>query len=68
VVTVSDPLNHAVAGATVRVTGAGIKAKSGRTKSTGKVTLKLRPRKKGRLTFSATKPGYAAGSLSMRVS
>jgi hypothetical protein len=35
---------------------------------TGKVTFKLRPRKKGRLNFTATKPGYAAGSLSMRVS
>jgi hypothetical protein len=68
VVTVSDPLNHAVGGATVRVTGAGIKAKRARTKMTGKVTFRLRPRKKGRLVFSATKPGYAAGSLSMRVS
>ena len=68
VVTVSDPMNHAVAGATVRVTGAGIKAKRGRTKMTGKVTFRLRPRKKGRLVFSATKPGYAAGALSMRVS
>jgi hypothetical protein len=68
VVTVSDPMNHAVAGATVRVTGAGIKAKRSRTKMTGKVTFRLRPRKKGRLVFSATKPGYAAGALSMRVS
>jgi hypothetical protein len=68
VVTVSDPLNKPVAGASVRVSGAGVKAKRGRTKMTGKVTFRLRPRKKGRLVFSATKPGYAAGSLSMRVS
>jgi hypothetical protein len=68
VVTVSDPLNKPVAGASVRVSGAGIKAKRGRTKMTGKVTFRLRPRKKGRLLFRATKPGYAAGALSMRVS
>ena len=33
----------------------------------GKVTFKIKPRKKGRLTFKATKPGYTAGSLTMRV-
>jgi hypothetical protein len=67
-VTVSDPTNHAVAGATVKVTGAGIRAKKGRTKKTGKITFRLKPRKKGRLTYTATKPGYAAGGLSQRVS
>ena len=67
-VTVSDPMNHAVAGATVKVTGAGIRAKKGRTKRTGKITFRLKPRKKGRLTYTATKPGYAAGGLSQRVS
>ena len=67
-VTVADPLNHAVAGATVKVTGAGIRAKKGRTKKTGKITFRLKPRKKGRLTYTATKPGYAAGGLSQRVS
>jgi len=67
-VTVSDPLNHAVAGATVKVTGAGIRAKKGSTKKTGKITFRLKPRKKGRLTYTATKPGYAAGGLSQRVS
>ena len=67
VVTVTNPLNKAVAGATVRVSGAGIRAKRGRTNGRGKVTFRLRPRKKGRLLFSATKPGYAAGALSMRV-
>jgi len=67
-VTVADPLNHAVAGATVKVTGAGIRAKKGRTKRTGKITFRLKPRKKGRLTYTATKPGYAAGGLSQHVS
>ena len=59
---------NAVAGATVKVTGAGIRAKKGRTKQTGKITFRLKPRKKGRLTYTATKPGYAAGGLSQRVS
>src|SRR5262249_16253019 len=67
-VTVADPLNHAVSGAVVRVSGAGVKAKTGRTKKTGKITFRIKPRKKGRLTYTATKPGYAAGGLSQRAS
>jgi hypothetical protein len=67
-VTVSDPANKRVAKALVRVSGAGLKPRSGRTNSKGKVSFRLRPRKKGRLTFSATKPGYARGALTMRVS
>jgi hypothetical protein len=68
VVSVSDPTFKAVAGATVRVSGAGIKAKTGRTNRAGKVSFRLRPPKRGRLVFRASKTGYAAGSLSMRVS
>ena len=66
-VTVSDPLGKGVPGATVRVSGAGMAPKSGRTNSKGKVTLRVRPRKRGRLLFSATKRGFAAGTLSMRI-
>ena len=53
--------------ASVRVTGAGMRPKSGRTNGRGKVTLRVRPRKRGRLLFRATKQGFAAGSLSMRI-
>jgi hypothetical protein len=67
VVTVSDPAVKPVAGAKVRVSGAGIRAKTGRTNRSGKVSFRVRPRKRGKLVFSATKAGYAAGSLSMRV-
>ncbi len=56
-----------VAGALVRVSGAGIKAKRARTNRKGKVSFRLRPKKRGRLVFGASKAGYAAGSLSMRV-
>ena len=66
-VTVSDPLGKAVAGAKVRVTGAGMRPKSGRTNGKGRVRLRVRPRKRGRLLFSATKRGFAAGTLSMRI-
>ena len=57
----------AVARASVRVTGAGMRPKSGRTNGRGKVTLRVRPKKRGRLLFRATKQGFAAGSLSMRI-
>jgi hypothetical protein len=68
VVTVSDPANKRVRGALVRLSGAGLKARRARTNRQGKVSFRIRPRKKGRLLFSATKAGYTAGSLSMRVS
>ena len=67
-VTVQNPLLKPVAGATVKVSGAGIKARKGKTNGKGKVSFKIKPRKKGRLTFKATKAGYTAGSLTMRVS
>ena len=67
VVTVSNPAMKPVAGALVRVSGAGIRAKQARTNRLGKVSFRVRPKKRGRLAFRATKPGYAAGALSMRV-
>ena len=67
VVTVFDAASKPVAGASVRVSGVGV-LKAGRTNGAGKVGFRLRVRKRGRLTFSATKAGYAPGALSMRVS
>jgi hypothetical protein len=67
-VTVQNPLLKPVAGAAVKVSGAGIKARKAKTNGKGKVSFKIKPRKKGRLTFKATKAGYTAGSLTMRVS
>jgi len=64
-VTVSNPSSKPVAGATVRASGAGLKPRAGRTNSKGKVSFRLRPRKKGRLVFSASKAGYAPGALTM---
>jgi hypothetical protein len=67
VVTVSSPSNKAVARALVRISGAGIRVRQARTNRAGKVTFRVRPKKRGRLAFKATKAGYAAGTLSMRV-
>ncbi|MEP6909497.1 MAG: hypothetical protein ABI896_03580 [Actinomycetota bacterium] len=68
VVTVSDPTFKPVAGAAVRVSGAGIRRRAGRTNRRGQVSFRIRPRKRGRLMFRASKAGYAAGALSMRIS
>jgi hypothetical protein len=66
-VTVTDPTNKRVVKAKVRISGAGLKAKTAKTTKKGTITFRIRPRKKGRLTFSATKKGYAPGALTMRV-
>jgi len=66
-VTISDPTGKAVAGATVRVSGAGLRPRVGRTNGRGRVSFRLRPRKRGRVVFRASKAGYAAGALSMRI-
>jgi len=66
-VTVSDPGLKRIAGAKVRVSGAGLRPRSGKTNRSGQVSFRLRPRKRGRVLFTATKPGFASGTLSMRV-
>ena len=52
----------------VRVTGAGVKVVGKRTNAVGRVTFKLKPKKRGKLVFSATKTGYqpAYGALKVR--
>jgi hypothetical protein len=66
-VTVSDSTKKVVPGAVVRVWGAGTRRKSGRTNRRGKVSFRVRPTKRGRLYFSASKAGFRQGSLSMRI-
>jgi hypothetical protein len=56
-----------LAGVTVRVTGKGMKTRVGRTNAVGKLTMTLRPRKKGRLLFRATKSGYQPAYVTVRV-
>jgi hypothetical protein len=58
----------ALAGAVVRVTGPGVRAKSGRTNARGKLTLVLRPGRRGtKLSFRATKAGYQAAYVTIKV-
>jgi hypothetical protein len=59
-VTVKSFDGHVVAGARVGVSGAGLKATAKTTGTAGKATFKLRPPKKGTITFSVTKTGYQA--------
>jgi hypothetical protein len=65
---VLDGRGRPLAGALVRVTGAGLKRLAKRTNVTGQVTFKVRPRKRGKLVFSASKAGFqpAYGSLRVR--
>ncbi|HEY6151064.1 MAG TPA: hypothetical protein VIW19_11145 [Gaiellaceae bacterium] len=51
----------------VRVTGKGFKARAGRTDAKGKLVFTLKPKRKGKLTISATKPGYQASYATVRV-
>ena len=66
-VIVSNPSRRPVAAATVTVSGAGVRAKRGRTNRAGRVTFRLRPTKRGRLMFTAKKAGYGPGTLSLRI-
>jgi hypothetical protein len=56
-----------IAGATVRVSGAGIRPRKTRTSRSGRATFRFRTPKRGRLTFTASKPGFTAGAMTIRV-
>ncbi len=67
-VTVVDGKNKKLKGVRVRLTGAGIRAVAKKTNAKGQVSFKVKPRKKGKLAVSATKPGFqpAYGSVKVR--
>jgi hypothetical protein len=67
-VSVFDGRGHRLAGVRVRLAGAGVRAVARRTRSTGKVTFKVRPKRRGKLLVSATKSGFQAayGTLKVR--
>jgi hypothetical protein len=56
-----------LAGVRVRVTGPGMKPKAGKTNAGGKLTFTLRPKKRGKMIFRATKAGYQAAYVTVRV-
>jgi hypothetical protein len=57
----------ALALATVRASGAGVRSQSKRTNKRGRVTFSLRPTKAGTVKFSVSRSGYAGKSVSKRV-
>jgi hypothetical protein len=65
---VVDGQGHRLAGVRVRMTGAGLRALSKRTNKLGQVVFTVKPKKRGKLVFSATKAGYqpAYGSVKVR--
>jgi hypothetical protein len=69
-VTVTDLSRNVIRGAKVSIRGAGLK-KSGTTKSNGKLVLKLKPRKRGKLTItvskSGTNPRYKTATITLTV-
>jgi hypothetical protein len=56
-VRVVDGTGRLMKGVLVKVTGTGVKT-SRRTNAVGRITFKLKPKKRGKLVFSATKSGY----------
>jgi len=67
-VSVLDGSGKRLRGVRVRVTGAGVRATAKATNALGQTTFKLKPRKRGKLVFTATRAGYqpAYGALSVR--
>jgi hypothetical protein len=55
-------------GVRVKLTGAGIRAVVRKTNAVGKISFKVRPKKRGKLFVTATKAGYqpAYGTLKVR--
>jgi hypothetical protein len=66
-VAVTDARGKPVSRAKVRVSGGGISAVAKRTTRRGKIVFRLRPRRRGMVTFSASKGGYRSGSLRIKV-
>jgi hypothetical protein len=66
-VTVFDSAGKRASGARVRLTGPGVRASAKRTNKLGQVTFKVRPKKRGKLLFTATKPGFLAAYASLKV-
>ena len=66
-VTVRGRGSRPIAGAIVRVRGAGIVVRPRQTNRRGVVRLRLRPRVAGIVQFTADKYGYAPGRATRRV-
>jgi hypothetical protein len=66
-VTVTGRMGHRLKGATVRVQGAGITMQPRRTNRRGALSLRLTPRSRSVVQFSADKAGYSPARATLRV-
>jgi protein-S-isoprenylcysteine O-methyltransferase Ste14 len=64
---VTGPPAAPVKGATVRVSGAGVRLQVARTNGAGRVRFTIRPRRRGTVVYRATKAGYQPAVLKTRV-
>ena len=67
VITVKSAQGSLISNASVKVSGAGITAKTQKTGSHGTTTFKLHPTKKGKITVTATKSGAQTATISITV-
>ena len=66
-VRVRNGAGKALSGAKVRVAGAGARAQTKTTSRSGTVTLRVRPTRAGKVTFTVTKSGYAEKAPTLAV-
>jgi hypothetical protein len=66
-ITVRDRNRHAVKGAKVTVTGAGLATRRAKTNRKGSVTITVRPRKRGKVTVVGRHSGFADGNTTVKV-
>jgi large repetitive protein len=64
---VSTTTGSWIGGVAVRVTGPGMKPITKRTNAVGNAVFKLRPKKRGKLFFTATKAGFQPAYVNLRV-
>ena len=66
-ITVKNASGIWMQGVKVRVTGAGVKAQTRKTSMWGVARFTLRPTKRGRVLFTARKPGFQTAGITLRV-
>jgi hypothetical protein len=66
-ITVKNAGGSWIKGARVRVTGPGVKARTLSTSVFGVVRFTIRPTRRGRVLFTAKKPGFQSAGITLRV-
>ena len=67
-ITVKSAQGSLISNASVKVSGAGITAKTQKTGAHGTTVFKLKPTKKGKITVTATKSGAQTATITITVS